>query len=77
MPHISIKMLKGRTDEQKNLAVKKVSEALCEALGCADKHVSVSIEDFTAQEWQGVFAEEIADNSHVLKKPEYDPKDLL
>ena len=77
MPHISIKMLKGRTDEQKNIATDKVADALCEALGCSKKHVSVSVEDFTAQEWQDVFAKEIADNENILKKPEYDPKDLL
>ncbi len=77
MPHISIKMLKGRTDAQKQKAVEKVSEALCEALGCSQAHVSVSVEDFTAVEWQDVFAKEIADNESVLKKPEYDPKDLL
>ncbi|NLK69809.1 MAG: 4-oxalocrotonate tautomerase [Clostridiales bacterium] len=77
MPHISIKMLKGRTDEQKALAVKKLTDALCDALGCSERHVSVSVEDFTAQEWQNVFAEEIANNPAVMKKPEYDPKDLL
>lgn len=77
MPHISIKMLKGRTDAQKELAVKKVSEALCEALGCSQQHVSVAVEDFTPVEWQDVFAKEIASNENVLKKPEYDPKDLL
>ncbi|NLP26112.1 MAG: 4-oxalocrotonate tautomerase [Clostridiales bacterium] len=77
MPHISIKMLKGRTDEQKNLAVKKLTDALCDALGCSESHVSVSVEDYTAQQWQNVFDEEIANNPAIIKKPGYDPKDLL
>lgn len=77
MPHISLKMLKGRTDEQKQNAAKKLTAALCEALGCSETHVSVSVEDFTAEEWQDVFAEEIQDNKAIVKKPEYDPKDLL
>ncbi len=77
MPHISIKMLKGRTDEQKALAVKKLTDALCDALGCGESHVSVAVEDYTAQEWQDVFAKEIAENPSIMKKPEYDPKDLL
>jgi len=77
MPHISIKMISGRTDAQKELAAQKVAEALREVLGCPDKYLSVAIEDFTPQEWQDVFAEEIADNKNVLKKPQYDPKELL
>jgi len=77
MPHISLKMLKGRTEEQKQNAAKKLTIALCEALGCSETHVSVSVEDFTAEEWQDVFAKEIQDNKAIVKKPEYDPKDLL
>lgn len=78
MPHISIKMLKGRTDEQKALAAKKVEDALCEAIGCGHSHVSVSVEDYTPQEWQAVFKKEITDNKeNIIKMPDYDPKDLL
>lgn len=77
MPHITIKMLKGRTEEQKQLAVQKVSEALCEALGCTDSHVSVSVKDYTPQEWQTVFANEVIADADLKKKPGYDPKDLL
>ena len=32
MPHITIKMLKGRTDEQKQLAAKRVADALVDAM---------------------------------------------
>lgn len=78
MPHISVKMLKGRTEEQKKAAADKLTAALCEALGCGDGHITVSIEDYTPQEWQEVFAEDIAGKSDKLyKKPTYDPKDLL
>lgn len=34
MPHITIKMLKGRTDDQKKLAADKVAAALVDAIGC-------------------------------------------
>ncbi|MBQ8786667.1 MAG: tautomerase family protein [Oscillospiraceae bacterium] len=51
MPHISVKMLKGRTEEQKKAAAEKLTAALCEALGCGDSHVTVTVEDFTAEEW--------------------------
>jgi phenylpyruvate tautomerase PptA (4-oxalocrotonate tautomerase family) len=70
-------MLKGRTDAQKELAVKKLTEALKEAIGASDTHISVSVEDYTAEQWQDVFKKEIAENPHIMKKPCYDPKDLL
>lgn len=78
MPHISIKMLKGRTDAQKAIAADKVSQALCEAIGCNKKHVSVSVEDFTPEEWQNVYKEEIVDGaSRLVITPDYNPADML
>lgn len=77
MPHISIKMLKGRTDEQKKLAADKVKSALCEAIGCSENHVSVSVSDFTPQEWQEQFRIEIAENPDIVITPDYKPEDLL
>jgi 4-oxalocrotonate tautomerase len=71
-------MLKGRTEEQKKLAADKLTAALCEALGCGDGHVTVGIEDYTPEEWQKVFAEDIEGKSGTLyRKPAYDPKSLL
>jgi len=77
MPHISIKMLKGRTEEQKQLASEKVANALCEAIGCSSDHISVSVEDFTPEEWQDIFKKEVTENKNIVKTPNYDPKDLL
>lgn len=77
MPHITIKMLKGRTDEQKQIAAEKVSAALVDAIGCTESHISVSVEDFTAQEWQEQFRVEVSENPNLVKKPAYNPEDLL
>lgn len=77
MPHITIKMLKGRTEEQKMLAAEKLSDALVEAIGCAKSHVSVSVEDFSPEEWQEQYRIEVSENPALLKKPDYDPKELL
>ena len=78
MPHISIKMLKGRTEEQKVKAAEAVTKALAEALGIGDFYITATIEDFTAEEWQEGFKEEITDKpDKVYKKPNYDPKSLL
>ena len=77
MPHIVIKMLEGRSETVKALCSSKVAQALQEATGTPDKYISVSIEDYTAQEWQDVFKTEIAENSNLRKKPDYKPEDLL
>lgn len=77
MPHISIKMLKGRTEEQKKLAAEKVAEALKEAISCMPTHISVSVEDFTPEEWQEQYRIEVEENQNLVLKPDYDPKDVL
>lgn len=78
MPHISVKMLKGRTESQKEKLAQELAKTLKNVLGVGDTHISVSIQDYTAQEWQGEFKKEITDNiQNVRIKPKYDPKDLL
>ena len=77
MPHITLKMLKGRTEEQKKLAAEKLSAALVEAIGCTPSHVSVSVEDFTSEEWQEQYRMEVSKNDNLVLTPDYDPKELL
>lgn len=77
MPHITIKMLKGRTDEQKKAAAESVAKALVDAIGCTESHVSVSVEDFTPQEWQEQYRIEVSENPALVRKPDYNPEDLL
>jgi len=77
MPHITIKMLKGRTEEQKKAAAEKLAEALTEVIGCNPTHVSVSVEDFTPEEWQEQYRIEVTENQNLVLKPDYDPKDVL
>lgn len=78
MPHIGIKMLEGRTEEQKKRAAEAVKNALAEALSMGDHYITVSIEDFNAEQWQEVFKREITDKpDKVYVKPNYDPKSLL
>lgn len=79
MPNISVKMLAGRSEAQKKKLAADLVEVLSRDLG-ADKHwITCTIEDYSAEEWQKVFKEEIADKPAdvVYKKPEYDPKILL
>ena len=77
MPHITVKMLHGRSDAQKQAAAEKLTAALAEALGCGAAHITLAVEEYTPQEWQDVFRTEIAGNPALLVQPQYDPKDLL
>ena len=78
MPHIGIKMLKGRTQEQKEKLAAALVRTLTKELGCSEHYVTCTIEDFDAVRWQKVFEEEVTKKQDkVFKKAEYDPKDLL
>lgn len=77
MPHISVKMVAGRTEEQKKALAKALEKTITETLGCENMWVSISIDDYSTVEWQDVFKTEIKDNKSLFKKPEYDPKILL
>ena len=79
MPHIAVKMLQGRTEEQKKRLAEALVRTLTEELGCSDHYVTCTIEDYDARQWQDVFRSDIADkpNDKVYKKAEYDPKSLL
>ena len=78
MPHISVKMIEGRTEEQKKQLAEALEKALTETLGCASTWVTVSIEDYNGKQWQDVFKKEVTENeANLFKKAEYDPKILL
>lgn len=78
MPHIGIKMLKGRTPAQKEKLSAALVKTLTEQLGCSEGYVTCTIEDYTAQEWQEIFQREVTEKQDKLfKKADYDPKDLL
>lgn len=79
MPHISVKMLEGRSEEQKKKLADALVKTLTEELHCSPHYVTCTVEDYTAEDWQGVFKKEISDKpqERVYKKAEYDPKDLL
>jgi 4-oxalocrotonate tautomerase len=78
MPHISVKMLQGRTEQQKQALAAALKETLKKTIGAPEKYISVTIEDYTAEDWVDVFQEEVTDKPDaVYVKPSYDPKDLL
>jgi len=78
MPHINVKLLKGRDKAQLEELTAAMALAMQKVLGCDDIHISLSMEEYTPQEWQTVFSQEIHEKSATLvKAPGYDPKSLL
>ena len=47
MPYVTVKMLEGRTDEQKRALVEKVTGAVVETTGASIEKVSVIIEEMS------------------------------
>jgi 4-oxalocrotonate tautomerase len=47
MPYVTVKMLEGRTDEQKKALVEKVTEAVAETTGASKEKVTVFIEEMS------------------------------
>lgn len=45
MPVVTVKMLEGRTDDQKRALVEKVTDAIVETTGAAPEKVSIIIEE--------------------------------
>lgn len=61
MPNISVKMLAGRTREQKEKLAEDLVEVLSRDLGADKRWITCTIEDYDAEQWQEVFKTEIAD----------------
>lgn len=69
MPHIQIKVLKGKSQEQKKLLAQQIIQAAQNVIGMGDESYSVSIEDFTPEEWKDdVYPNSIMANQGILVK---------
>jgi 4-oxalocrotonate tautomerase len=47
MPYVTVKMLEGRTDEQKRALVEKVTAAVSETTGASNEKIVVFIEEMS------------------------------
>ncbi len=75
MPHVIVKLQSGRTEQQKARIAEEVTKAIMTGANCAEKSVSVSIEDVDASDWFAqVYEPDIAGRADTLyKKPGYSP----
>lgn len=73
MPHFEIKLLEGKTKEQKQQLAEEVIKAAQKVIGYGDESYSVTIEDFSLNEWKNeVYPKDIMGRKDILyKKPEY------
>lgn len=75
MPHLNIKLYKGRTEEQKRKLTEEIVKNVTSILEVDEKYVSIAIQDFETDEWNNkVFQPEIVNQQKRLyKKPDYKP----
>lgn len=59
MPHVVIKMYKGRTEEQKKALALTIKDDLIDTLGIGPGHISVAFEDYEPCDWHEVERTEI------------------
>ena len=75
MPHVSIKMYPGRTEEQKIKLSNEIVKDVVAITKCNARSVSVSIEEVEEEEWaEKVYQPDILKKKDVLyKEPGYNP----
>lgn len=75
MPHITVKLYPGRTEEQKHHLAREIVKDVVAIAGCEKKSVSVAIEEVPANDWtEKVYRPEIIDRQELLYiKPGYTP----
>ena len=76
MPHITVKLWPGRSEEIKRNLAEKIAKDVSEELKTDIGHVSVSFEEVAREEWEKeVYNKDIKDNEDNLYfKPNYDYK---
>ena len=71
MPHIVIKTISGPSKKQLQLAAEQIAAIVNQTMGKPEKYISVSVEEYSFDQWEGVYNEFIKDKDNVLVKPGY------
>ena len=71
MPHIVIKTISGPSKAQLQEAAEQIGAIAGKTMGKAEMYISVSVEEYSFGEWEGVYNEFIKDKDNVLVKPGY------
>jgi 4-oxalocrotonate tautomerase len=75
MLHVSIKLIPGRSEEQKMQLAEEVVKDIVILMNCGGESVSVAIEEVEPQDWtEKVYKPDILGNwDKLYKKSGYDP----
>ena len=75
MPHVIVKLLRGRSEQQKARLAEQISKEVVAIANCGDESVSVAIEEINPEDWaETVYKPDILDKPEKLyKKPGYNP----
>ena len=65
MPHISVKLHPGRSEQQKGRLAEQIVKDVVSILECGEESISVAIEEIKPEDW----AEQVY-KPHILNKPE-------
>ncbi len=75
MPHITVKLYPGRSEEEKKQLAAKIVKDVVSTLNVGESSVSVAIEEVAPSDWpEKVYRPEIMENEkNLYKKPGYNP----
>jgi 4-oxalocrotonate tautomerase len=75
MPHISVKLYPGKSDQQKEQLAEQIVKDVVAILESKEEAVSLTIEEINPEDWpEKVYKPDILDSSGKLyKKPGYNP----
>lgn len=73
MPHVSVKMFPGRSEEQKKALTEAIAKALIEHASSSEPSISIAIDDVAKDDWNTqVYDTQIAPAMERLyRKPGY------
>ena len=71
MPHIVIKTIKGPSQAQLQDAADQISAIVNKTMGKPEKYISVSVEEYSFDEWEDVYNDCIKGKDNLLVKPDY------
>jgi 4-oxalocrotonate tautomerase len=75
MPHISVKLYPGRSEQQKVRLAEQIVKDVVSLLECGEESISVAIEEIKPGDWaEQVYKPDILNHPEKLyKKPGYNP----
>lgn len=76
MPHVLIKLVPGRSEEQKNRLAAEITKDVVDIFGTKEESVTVAFEEVEKQDWmEKVYGPDIQNKWETLyKKPGYGPR---